>query len=587
MKNKESNSFVVGMIFSISYVFIAFFAIKFTSYQSDHATIWPADALMLASIFSGKIKSIKTATSLTFVSDLFVHILCGRYSFLSIFYASIHAFQILLSFYAFKKYIPKGVVFSSYRSILLFNLSSGIIFPSVCALLGTVANATQSGIFSIANFSGWFFSLSLGNIAFTRPFTYLLTGETWRKCKSVFAEKFNASIFIVSILFTISVSFFVFYQDQYPFLFIPNALVIGNSLLCGEIFGSTTVMILSIIAIVLTFEDYGRISLMPTGHLGHTVVLQVYLSFMVFTERAVSIIFMRNENLVRSISAREQMLDLILSNATDCVVSVDRNGLCRWGGGACLELLGKSSSDIVGESIIEILGCNAADNAKMRSFFSDDSTDLNNFSFNSRCRTPLILSVSLRKLIVEGITAGAIVTIHDITVEAEKVDEAEERAERDQLTHLFNRFGFYEGIKEFTCLSEPVFCVTYIDIDHFKSINDTYGHEVGDLMLGKLSNILLSEMRESDIVSRFGGDEFVIATLSDKSTTKAILQRVVDRVRLEAFEISKDKKINITISCGFSSYEPGKRIDMLIQEADSALYDAKRSGRDRVCEFSH
>jgi diguanylate cyclase len=113
------------------------------------------------------------------------------------------------------------------------------------------------------------------------------------------------------------------------------------------------------------------------------------------------------------------------------------------------------------------------------------------------------------------------------------------------------------------------------------------GHEVGDLMLEKLSNILLSEMRESDIVSRFGGDEFVIATLSDKSATKAILQRVVDRVRLEAFEINTDKKINITISCGFSSYEPGKRIDMLIQEADSALYDAKRSGRDRVCEFSH
>lgn len=586
MKNNKSNSLVVNMIFSISYVFMAFFSIKFTSYQSGHATIWPADALMLASIFSGKIKSIKTATSLTFFSDLVVHILCGRYSFLIIFYASIHAFQILLSFYAYKKYTPKGVIFSSYRSILLFNLSSGIIFPSVCALLGTVANAMQSGSFSVANFAGWFFSLSLGNIAFTRPFTYLLTGETWDKCKSVFSEKLNASIFLFSIVFTICVSFSVFHQNQYPFLFIPNALAIGNSLLCGEIFGSTTVMILSIIAIVLTFENYGPISLIETGHLGHTVVLQIYLSFMVFTERAVSIIFMRNENLVRSISAREQMLDLVLSNATDCIVSVDRSGLCRWGGGACLELLGKSSSDIVGESIIDILGCNAVDNAKMRSFFSDDSTGLNNFSFNSRCRSPLILSVSLRKLTVDGVTAGAIVTIHDITVEAEKVDEAEERAGRDQLTHLLNRSGFNERIKEFTRPSKPVFCITYIDIDHFKSINDTYGHEVGDIMLEKLSNILLSEMREVDIVSRFGGDEFVIAISSSQDATKAILQRIVDRVRLEKFEISADEKINITLSCGFSSYEPGKCIDMLIQEADSALYDAKRSGRDRVCEFS-
>ena len=121
MKNNKSNSLVVNMIFSISYVFMAFFSIKFTSYQSGHATIWPADALMLASIFSGKIKSIKTATLLTFFSDLVVHILCGRYSFLIIFYASIHAFQILLSFYAYKKYTPKGVIFSSYRSILLFN----------------------------------------------------------------------------------------------------------------------------------------------------------------------------------------------------------------------------------------------------------------------------------------------------------------------------------------------------------------------------------------------------------------------------------------------------------------------------------
>ncbi|MFT9442119.1 MAG: diguanylate cyclase [Acetobacter papayae] len=575
------------LYFLFLYVVIASISITYTSYRVGHATIWPADALMLASIFSRKIDNIQSATLITFLASLIAQTICGYHGFYMVLYALVSSIQIFLSCHAYRIYIRKGLIFSDYKSILVFNISSGVIFPFICAILGGTFNALEAGSPFLGDFVDWFFSLSLGNVTFARPFTYIFSGALRDNIRNAFSTEKGIFVSCLSILITVVSSYLVFNQSAYPFLFIPTSLVIANSLLCGEVLGSSTVMLVSMLAIHFTFRNSGPIVLMHIGYLGQEAILQIYLLFLVFTERAVSIIFMRNESLMQGVAAREQMLNVMMSNATDSLVSIGCDGLCRWAGGASLDLLGCSASDVVGENIIHVLGADEVNEAVLRSFFEDDSKTIYTFSYRSAYRKILVLNVSFRKFWTGGVVSGAIVTVHDITKESEKLADAIQRSEKDQLTRLLNRAGFNEKMKTLIGSNIKTFCLSYIDIDHFKAINDTYGHEVGDLVLTKISKLMLTEMREVDIVSRFGGDEFVIAVLSDEEKAGEVFERLAQRVSDETFEISPAQNIKITISCGFARYAQGKMLDLLIQEADTALYDAKRTGRNRVCAFNN
>lgn len=121
--------------------------------------------------------------------------------------------------------------------------------------------------------------------------------------------------------------------------------------------------------------------------------------------------------------------------------------------------------------------------------------------------------------------------------------------------------------------------VMIIDIDYFKNINDTHGHAVGDVVLQHLGKILLKGHREHDIVSRFGGEEFVLV-LPDIDDANAL--SVAEKIRGD-IETTKINGINITVSIGISINKDDKNeFDILFKEADSALYKAKNTGRNRV-----
>jgi diguanylate cyclase len=124
----------------------------------------------------------------------------------------------------------------------------------------------------------------------------------------------------------------------------------------------------------------------------------------------------------------------------------------------------------------------------------------------------------------------------------------------------------------------------YLDIDFFKKINDTYGHIEGDIVLKEFGNIIRSTCHNTDLIFRNGGEEFSVL-LPDSSAAEAV--KVAERIRaavaVHKFSLSDDNNIGVTVSIGVSSYpDTINSIDTLLEEADNALYSAKRSGRNRV-----
>ena len=158
----------------------------------------------------------------------------------------------------------------------------------------------------------------------------------------------------------------------------------------------------------------------------------------------------------------------------------------------------------------------------------------------------------------------------------------EEESNYDLLTQILNRRGFettFNPLFEAHKRKAKPFSLLFLDIDHFKKVNDLYGHEVGDLVLQNLAVIMKSILRESDIIARWGGEEFLVF-LNETDINAA--QKVAEKLRL-AVETNKDESLpHYTISIGLVQGNADKTFDELIKEADDLLYKAKEHGRNRV-----
>jgi len=172
-------------------------------------------------------------------------------------------------------------------------------------------------------------------------------------------------------------------------------------------------------------------------------------------------------------------------------------------------------------------------------------------------------------------------TVIDITDRKEYEERLKKLATYDSLTGLYNRYMIEEFLTKEIEKSKrhniPL-SVIMCDIDNFKSINDTYGHIEGDKVLKELSNTMRSNIRKSDAIGRWGGEEFIIVA---PYTDKYGALKLADKLR----RIVEEKKINeknVTISCGVAEFRYNEKMKDLIKRVDEALYMAKRKGKNRV-----
>lgn len=174
----------------------------------------------------------------------------------------------------------------------------------------------------------------------------------------------------------------------------------------------------------------------------------------------------------------------------------------------------------------------------------------------------------------------------DTTVTRKKMDQLEKFAYIDPLTKLPNRRACEEQIESYLKLAEinnnPL-AVLFMDLDHFKEVNDTYGHKIGDLLLTEIGTRLKACVRKDDIVARISGDEFIVVLkgITDNNKIKEISNNIIKSVNQDI--ILENNKCNVGISIGISLYPTdANSATKLIKMADEAMYSSKSSGRNRL-----
>ena len=159
----------------------------------------------------------------------------------------------------------------------------------------------------------------------------------------------------------------------------------------------------------------------------------------------------------------------------------------------------------------------------------------------------------------------------------------EKLANTDPLTGAYNRRYLNEFSYEYLKIvkrENKDLSLLLVDLDDFKKINDTFGHEIGDIVIKQLVEISKICIRESDLIVRFGGDEFVILLPNTNiQSARFVANKLINKIN----EYNKNKEFKFSISVGISHYQIGDNsIDNIIQRADEALYEAKRVGKNCV-----
>ncbi len=296
------------------------------------------------------------------------------------------------------------------------------------------------------------------------------------------------------------------------------------------------------------------------------------------------------KNLQHQANEQKLLLDTILNNINAHVYMKDSDRNFLYVNTQVAKLFGDRAENIIGKKDTEILSKEIADHfyqsdrivfeTKERQIIEEEATDddgnthhyiSTKIPFHSPGKLPALIGFST-----------------EVTELFQLKEEFKKLATIDSLTELYNRRHFIEQAnKEYSRAKRYNLSLTLIsiDIDHFKSINDNFGHPAGDKVLVAVSKQLQESLRQTDVLARIGGEEFSIL-LPETSTDDALVFAERLRKAQSQLRISGDwqGEIQLSVSIGISSYQANDiEFDALFSRADKALYQAKHAGRNQVC----
>jgi diguanylate cyclase (GGDEF)-like protein/PAS domain S-box-containing protein len=188
-----------------------------------------------------------------------------------------------------------------------------------------------------------------------------------------------------------------------------------------------------------------------------------------------------------------------------------------------------------------------------------------------------------------GKIIGTFGITRDVTAQIKAENALAYQVLHDPVTGLVNRFALMDRLAQALVAMERLpgrLAVLFADLDHFKEVNDSFGHDAGDQVLAEVGRRLLRFSRHADTVARLGGDEFVVlcASLRDDDDVPLIADRIVEGVRTSYVEDGHELSVTCSVGIAITS-DPHAEPEQLIRDADEAMYEAKASGRDRHCVF--
>ena len=322
------------------------------------------------------------------------------------------------------------------------------------------------------------------------------------------------------------------------------------------------------------------------GHLvvfvGIGLLLSVLLTFAILIYQG---------NRVQILATRNRLRAILDTTPDGVIVITDRGIISEFNPGA-ESLFGYRADEMIGSSVNKLMP--AAEAAKHDRYVRNPSNAASRLMSEGRQVSgrrkngevfPIEVTVGEAYIGQDRVHVGV---VRDITKRKAIEEKLRELAVTDNLTGALNRHGFEEIAENAFMVSKRYsrpLSILMIDADHFKDINDKYGHDIGDRVLIRFSSVVSETLRSTDVLCRFGGEEFLALLPETTFEEAAILaDRLLSALRTTEVRIGDHEMVRFTVSIGLASLTPDVQdLASVIQRADEALYKAKNEGRDRWC----
>ncbi|WP_416610793.1 diguanylate cyclase [Sphingomonas sp. MJ1 (PH-R8)] len=483
---------------------------------------------------------------------------------------------------------PMAGHLSSLAEIGTLTLVAGVILPAVTAFPAAVVAHNLAGVPYWPNWMGWFAGHALGTLTVVPFLNLALNGDVsgWAK-QARRAEWLEAGCLLLGV---VAISAGVFAQERLPLLFLPFAPMMLAVFRLGRLGATASLLLLTIVGTALTLGGEGPINLIRGGAGLKVQFFQFYLVVAMLMALPAAAELKRRKKLYNRLQQSSALYKVIADRTGDIILAVKLDGTIEYASPSLRTIGGYDPREWLGRKALEIVfteDVGRVADKHAQAVANPDQTFMVEFRA-PRASGDLGWFETHGRAIVdeEGRVTGTVNIIREVSSRKARELDLTRAADTDPLTGLANRrsllAAFEKSVSAAIGQGTPV-CLAVFDLDHFKRVNDGFGHDAGDVVIQSFSNALKLAVRASDVVARLGGEEFA-ALLIGADIEQA--HRVCDRVRrefgTERFSFGDKHVLHVTVSAGLTQINEGLTLDDVIKAADMALYRAKDEGRDRL-----
>jgi diguanylate cyclase (GGDEF)-like protein/PAS domain S-box-containing protein len=472
----------------------------------------------------------------------------------------------------------RGEPLESLRWLLHFALIAGVAAPLASSIIA-IGVAMALGYSVSSTMLHWIAGHALSNFTFLPIFTLLAQGEL-RSCTArLSGRQAEAAGLIALTIFTIVCSFG---QGRAPLLFLPILPIILVTFRFGRAAAALAILSLALIGGWETIVGEGPIHLLGQSAGLRAQFFQFYLAMTVLTVWPVAADLQNRSRLHTKLRVSEAQYRLIAEHCSDILMKLTREGIIRYVSPSIRELGGYDPERLIGHYSGDLIAEEDREHVRKQHRRAMEQPERTH-SFEYRALTAegsrRWFESHVRAVVgSDGKIDETISIIRDISARKATESSLSEAARTDVLTGLPNRRAFRETVEARQRAGTD--CLAVLDIDHFKRVNDRYGHGAGDAVLRTVASVARCAIRETDFMARLGGEEFAIL-LPDTTLEQAMA--VCERLRTnvsQARTFGEGAVIGVTVSGGVARIG-AEGLAAALRIADAALYSAKNGGRDQ------
>jgi diguanylate cyclase (GGDEF)-like protein/PAS domain S-box-containing protein len=575
--------FIAALYFLVSAV-----TVRLTRFDGGVSFIWISNALLLAELMH--LPGRRWPVMLCFCGiAVFTSItLFGLGLYAAPFMTSCDLAEAAIGAALLRKLNVPSDEMGSLQRVGLFVLISGTIVPAGLAFGPAAVTAVLTDTGYWQNWLHWAIGHGLGTVIFTPIVSLVVSGELrkWLSGAGPLVRREAAGLLFLMLV----VSCGVFSQIRLPLLFLPMLPMMLAAFRLGFTGAAASTAILSMVSVLFSVRGYGPIHLIH-GHVGLQVYfLQFYLATMVVTAFPMAAALEGRKALFLLLRESEARYRIIAERSSDLILNIDVTGEMRFVSPSVAEIFGHDPTALLGRMAGEFVTRSDVGIA-LRGHAAAIAEPLKTHISEYRIRTAdgrdLWAEAHMRAVLgADGEVVGVVNSLRDLSQRKKLESELESAAHTDVLTGIANRRAFSEAVSshivDFGNDRRMAFCALF-DIDHFKAVNDRYGHEAGDRALKAFAGIAKETVRQSDLVARVGGEEFaIILHGTDVEGAMRVCDRLRERVAAMSVSLESGQAIRFTVSAGVAPIGPSMDETAILRAADAALYRAKSAGRNRL-----